>query len=104
MANRAMNAKLRRARAQARDAAAYEFTKPAYLLQSSKRELRAIAAAFDRSIVRRIPSKPARNRRIRSHGDATRRGSHPHRRRVRDRVTSHPSSSTRGFSCLEQRP
>ena len=75
MANRAMNAKLKRARAQARDAAAYEFTKPAYLLQSSKRELRAIAAAFDRSSVRRIPSKPSRNRRIRSHGDATRRGS-----------------------------
>ena len=75
MANRAMSAKLRRARAQARAAAAYEFTKPAYLLQSSKRELRAIAAAFDRSIVRRIPSEPARNRRIRSHGDATRRGS-----------------------------
>jgi hypothetical protein len=47
MANRAMNPKLQRARMQARYAAALEFTKPAYILQTSKRELRAIAATFD---------------------------------------------------------
>ncbi len=40
MANHAMTAKLERARAQARDAVAIEFTKPHYLMQASKRELR----------------------------------------------------------------
>ena len=75
MANRAMNAKLQRARIQARDAAALEFTKPAYILQTSKHELRAIAAAIDGANVRRMPSKHARQRPSRSHGDGTRRGS-----------------------------
>jgi hypothetical protein len=75
MANRAMNAKLQRARTQARDAAALEFTKPAYILQTSKHELRAIAAAFDGAMARRMPTNPARQHRSRSYGDGTRRGS-----------------------------
>jgi hypothetical protein len=75
MANRAMNAKLQRARTQARDAAALEFTKPAYILQTSKHELRALAAAFDGAAARRMPSKPAQQRRSRSYGDGPRRGS-----------------------------
>ncbi len=73
MANRAMNAKLQRARMQARDTAALEFTKPAYILQTSKYELRAIA--FDGAAVRRMPSKHTAPRRSRSYGDGTRRGS-----------------------------
>jgi hypothetical protein len=40
MKNRAMARKLERARVQAREAAAVEFTKPYYLMQPSKRELR----------------------------------------------------------------
>jgi hypothetical protein len=73
MANRAMNAKLQRARMQARDAAALEFTKPAYILQTSKHDLRAIAVTFDR--VRRIASEPRRQSRSKSYGDGMRRGS-----------------------------
>jgi hypothetical protein len=75
MANRAMNAKLQRARIQARDAAALEFTKPAYILQTSKHDLRAIAATFDGAAARRLPSKPVQQRPSRSYGDGTRRGS-----------------------------
>jgi hypothetical protein len=75
MANRAMNAKLQRARTQARDAAALEFTKPAYILQTSKHELRAIAAAFAGAMVRRMASRPVRQQRGKSYGDSTRRGS-----------------------------
>jgi hypothetical protein len=75
MANRAMHAKLQRARKQAREAAQLEFTKPAYIMQTPKRELRAMAATFDGAIVRRIPSQRARPRRPRTYGDGTRRGS-----------------------------
>ncbi len=75
MANRAMNAKLQRARQQAREAAQLEFTKPAYILQTPKHELRAMAAAFDGVTVRRIPSDRPRQRFTRSHGDPRRRGS-----------------------------
>jgi hypothetical protein len=75
MANRAMNAKLQRARIQAREAAALEFTKPAYILQTSKHEMREIAAAFDGAAVRRVASKPARGGRSRLYGDGARRGS-----------------------------
>jgi hypothetical protein len=75
MANRAMNAKRQRGRMQAFDAAALEFTKPAYILQTSKHELRAIAAAFDGAAVRRMPSKHTVPRRSRSYGDGTRRSS-----------------------------
>jgi hypothetical protein len=75
MANRAMDAKLQRARKQAREAAQLEFTKPAYILQTPKRELRAMAATFDGVIVRRIASRPPRSRRARTYGDGTRRGS-----------------------------
>jgi hypothetical protein len=57
MANRAMNAKLQRARQQAREAAQLEFTKPAYILQTPKHELRAMAAACDGVTVRRFPSE-----------------------------------------------
>ncbi|HEV3118178.1 MAG TPA: hypothetical protein VGY58_14100 [Gemmataceae bacterium] len=67
--------KLQRARIQARDAAALEFTKPAYILQTSKHELRVIAAAFDGARVRRIAGEPPRQHRSRSYGDGTRRGS-----------------------------
>ncbi len=75
MANRAMNAKLQRARAQAREAAALEFTKPAYILQTSKHELRAIAASCDGAMVKRVPARPARERHTKTYGDGTRRGS-----------------------------
>jgi hypothetical protein len=75
MANRAMNAKLQRARMQARDAAALEFTKPAYILQTSKHEMRAIAARLDVAAVRRIASEPRRQSRSKMYGDGTRRGS-----------------------------
>jgi hypothetical protein len=75
MANRAMNAKLQRARPQAGEAAALEFTKPAYILQMSKHELRAIAASLDGAMVRRVPARPAHQRPTRTYGDGTRRGS-----------------------------
>ena len=75
MANRAMNAKLQRARKQAREAAQLEFTKPAYILQTSKHELRQMAAACDGVTVRRIPSKPPHQPRARTYGDGRRRGS-----------------------------
>jgi hypothetical protein len=75
MANRAMNAKLQRARQQAREAAQLEFTKPAYILQTPKHELRAMAAACDIVTVRRIPSSPPRLPRARTYGDGTRRRS-----------------------------
>ena len=42
MKNRTMAGKLERARAQAREAAAIELTKPHYLMQPPKRELRAM--------------------------------------------------------------
>ena len=73
MKNRTMARKLERARVQAREAAAIEFTKPFYLMQPSKRELRARVSGFG-GVIRRFPSKPARQR-IRSYGDPTRRGS-----------------------------
>jgi hypothetical protein len=74
MANRALDAKLQRARKQAREAAQLEFTKPAYILQTSKHDLRTMASRFDGAMVRRVPSPPAR-RRKRLYGDGTRRGS-----------------------------
>ena len=75
MANRAMNAKLQRARKQAREAAQLEFTKPAYILQTPKHELRALAACCDGVTVRRIPSKPPHQPLARTYGDGRRRGS-----------------------------
>jgi hypothetical protein len=75
MANRAMNAKLQRARKQAREAAQLEFTKPAYILQISKHELRQMAAACVGVAISRIPSKQARQPRARTYGDGRRRGS-----------------------------
>ncbi len=75
MANRAMNAKLQRARKQAREAAQLEFTKPAYILQIPKHELRAMAAACNGVTVKRIPSAPPHQPRARTYGDGTRRGS-----------------------------
>jgi hypothetical protein len=74
MANRAMNAKLQRARQQVREAAQLEFTKPAYILQIPKHELRALTAAYDGVSVKRIPSKPPRQPRARTYGDGMRRG------------------------------
>jgi hypothetical protein len=73
MKNRTMARKLERARVQAREAAAIEFTKPYYLTQPSKRELRAMVSTFG-GVIQRFPSKPVRPR-IRSYGDPTRRGS-----------------------------
>ena len=75
MANRAMNAKFQRARKQVREAAQLEFTKPAYILQIPKHELRAMAAGCDGVTVRRIPSKPPHPPRARTYGDGRRRGS-----------------------------
>lgn len=75
MANRAMNAKLQRARKQAREAAQLEFAKPAYIQQISKHELRQMAAACDGVTVRRILSKPPHQARARTYGDGRRRGS-----------------------------
>ncbi len=75
MANRAMNAKLQHARKQAREAIQLEFTKPAYILQTSKHALRAMAAACDGVMVRRIPGDRPQARYVRSHGDPRRRGS-----------------------------
>ncbi len=75
MANRAMDAKLQRARKQAREAAQLEFTKPAYILQISKHELRPMAAACDGVTIKRIPSMPPRQARTRTYGDGRRRGS-----------------------------
>ena len=46
MKNRTMARKLERARVQAREAAAIEFTKPHYLMQPSKRELRAMVVSL----------------------------------------------------------
>ena len=74
MANHAMTAKLERARVQARDAAVIEFTKPFYLTQPSKRELRAIVGALNGVMVRRDASLVPK-RRNRFHGDPARRGS-----------------------------
>jgi hypothetical protein len=74
MKNRTMAQKLERARVQAREAAAIEFTKPYYLMQPSKRELRAMVGSFD-GVIRRLPSRAPRQRRIRSYGDPARRGS-----------------------------
>jgi hypothetical protein len=70
-----MNARLQRARKQVREAAQLEFTKPAYIQQISKHELRQMAAACDGVTVRRIPSKPPHQPRARTHGDGGRRGS-----------------------------
>jgi hypothetical protein len=75
MANRAMEAKLRRARHQAREAAQLEFTKPAYILQTPKHELRAMASRFDGAKVHHIPAPTAPKRPPRLYGDGTRRGS-----------------------------
>jgi hypothetical protein len=75
MANRAMNAKLQHARQQAREAAQLEFTKPAYILQTPKHELRTMAAACDGVTVRRIPSKSPPQPRARTYGDGRRRDS-----------------------------
>ncbi|MGB6535286.1 MAG: hypothetical protein WBF58_04915 [Xanthobacteraceae bacterium] len=75
MANRAMNAKLQRARNQAREAAQLEFTKPAYILQTPKRELREMAAAFDGAHVHRLTSGRVPDPHLRTYGDGTRRGS-----------------------------
>ena len=74
MANHAMTAKLERARAQAREAAAIEFTKPHYLMQPSKRELRAMVGSLDGLMVKRGP-RLVPKRRNRFHGDPARRGS-----------------------------
>jgi hypothetical protein len=74
MANHAMTAKLERARAQARDAAAIEFTKPYYLMQPSKRELHAMVSSLHGVVIERCPSM-ARKRAERSYGDPARRGS-----------------------------
>ena len=75
MANRAMNAKLQRARKQAREAALLEFTKPAYILQIPKQALRQMPTACDGVTVRRIPSKPQHQAHARTYGDGRRRGS-----------------------------
>jgi hypothetical protein len=74
MKNRTMARKFERARIQAREAAAIEFTKACYLTQPSKRELRAMVLGFD-GVIHRFPSKAPRQRRIRSYGDPARRGS-----------------------------
>jgi len=74
VANHAMTAKLERARTQARDAASLEFTKSPYLMQPSKRELRAMVGSLDGVRVRHGPSF-APKRRTRFHGDPARRGS-----------------------------
>jgi hypothetical protein len=73
VANHAMTAKLERARAQAREAAVIEFTKPFYLTQPSKRELRAMVESLDGVVIRRCPMV-ARKRHNRSYGDPARRG------------------------------
>ena len=75
MANRAMNAKFQRARKQARETAQLEFTKPAYIQQTSKHALHQMAAACDGVTVRRIASKPPHQPRARTYGDGRRRGS-----------------------------
>ena len=56
------------------EAAQLEFTKPAYILQTPKHELRAMAAACDGVTVKRIPSKPPHQARARTYGDGRRRG------------------------------
>jgi hypothetical protein len=75
LANRAMNAKLLRARKQAREAAHIEFTKPAYILQTPKRELREMVSGFDGVMVRKLSSLRVPDRRCRTYGDGARRGS-----------------------------
>ena len=75
MANRAMNAKLQRARKQAREAAQLEFTKPAYILRTPKHELRAMTASCEGVPVKRISSKSPIQPRARTYGDGIRRGS-----------------------------
>jgi hypothetical protein len=74
MKNCTMARKLERARVQAREAAAAEFGKACYLTQPSKRELRGMVGSFD-GVIRRFPSRSPRQRRFRSYGDPTRRGS-----------------------------
>jgi len=69
-----MTAKLERARAQIREAAAMEFTKPHYLMQPSKRELRAMVGSLDGVMIQRGPSLTPKLR-TRFHGDPARRGS-----------------------------
>ena len=49
--------------------------KPAYILQTAKHELRAMAAACDGVTIKRFPSVPPRQPRARTYGDGTRRGS-----------------------------
>lgn len=73
LANRAMNAKLLRARKQVREAAHIEFTKPAYILQTPKRELREVVSGFDGGMVHRLPSAHVPDRHLRTYGDGTRR-------------------------------
>jgi hypothetical protein len=63
-----MARKLERARVQGREAAAIEFTKLYYLMQPSKRELRARVFSFD-GVIRRFSSKPLRQRRTRWSGE-----------------------------------
>jgi hypothetical protein len=75
MANRPMNAKLQRARKQAREVAQIEFTKPAYILQTPKRELRQIASGFDGLVVHRLPTIRVPDRHFHTYGDGTRRSS-----------------------------
>jgi hypothetical protein len=72
MANRAMNAKLARARAQAREAAEIEFTKPCYIMQRPRHELRAMVRSF--GDVKRFPTVRPKPR-DKWHGDPRRRGS-----------------------------
>jgi hypothetical protein len=73
MANRAMTAKVERARKQAREAAQLEFTKPTYILQTPKSELRATASGL--GAMHRIPSARTEPRQARFYGDGMRRGS-----------------------------
>jgi hypothetical protein len=74
VANHAMTAKLRRARVQAREAVAIEFTKSPYLMQPAKRELRAMVRSLDGVRVKRGPGLLPK-RLTRFHGDPARRGS-----------------------------
>jgi hypothetical protein len=74
MADRAMAAKAERAKRQAREASYREFTKPYFLMQPSKRELRAMIGSLQGVMVRRGPSLAPKHR-TRFHGDPLRRGS-----------------------------
>jgi hypothetical protein len=69
-----MVAKLQCSRVQAREAAAAEFSKPWYLMQPSKREMRAMVRSLDGVVVKRCPNATLR-RRIKSYGNGARRGS-----------------------------